>query len=201
MHCGIPCTELVQRIGTSEQQGEREGRIRQEYWHRWSVCGGAGVLHRMDDGEMIRIMKPEADGGGAPSVCYRPTELMMDLLCRPLKGEETKEENMGGVPGRRAWFHKCWLVKMAAGMLRAWEDWWDEAELTSRPLFNPPPSCSGIQVALPFRSFHPDLNADIVTRRRGVFRTVSRAWRSRHTAALSQAIINVCRRDGGRKEK
>lgn len=39
-----------------------------------------GGAHRMDDGEMIKIMKPEANGGGAPSVCYRPTELMMDLL-------------------------------------------------------------------------------------------------------------------------
>lgn len=88
------------------------------------------MLHRMDDGEMIKIMKPEANGGGAPSVCYRPTELMMDLLGRPLKGEETKAAGRGGYGGSACEESlisqaTCWLVKMAAGKVRAWQDCWD----------------------------------------------------------------------------
>lgn len=203
------------------RQGEWEWRIWEESWHCWSVCRGAGVLHRMDDGEMIKIMKPEANGGGAPSVCYGPTELMMDLLWRPLKGEETKAAGRGEYGGSACEESvisqaKCWLVQMAAGEGESL-GWlvgpasaagsrfrsWDEAELTSWLLFNPPPtpSYSGIHVTLPFLAFHPDIKVDIITRRKGVFRKVNRAWRSRLTVTLSQTIINVCRRDGERKEK
>lgn len=40
--------------------------------------------------------------------------------------------------GERDFTSVDWL-KWLLGKVRAWDDWWDEAELTSRPLFNPPP--------------------------------------------------------------